>query len=223
MRPRQGVLWGAHGQVEGTRWSPGVVLTSAPRPPPRPPGLGATEPSYSHAATDAPPCLPPRAVPPPPWPTLEPALSPAAGAAGTDPTADGRTHLTDGARRRAPPACIREHPGPPGTPHGHRQPRGSWGRAPQCPRPRARSGICRAAPLWPAGPGVQAGGQGQKSRQGPSGGQPGVRAHASGALLGPGPSPPGSHCQQHPRPPPTRATGCLQESPTALLPNVGGQ
>ncbi|XP_043455016.1 low-density lipoprotein receptor-related protein 3 isoform X2 [Prionailurus bengalensis] len=168
---------------------------SASQPPPHPPGLGATEPSHSHAETDAQARLPPRALPPPPRPPLEPALSPAAGTAGTDPTADRCAHLTDGAGGRAPPACTGDHPRSPSTPHGHRQSCSGWGWAPQCPRPCIRGGICCAAPLGPAGPRVQAGGQGQKGLQGLFGGQPGPCRSASGALLGPGPSPPGSHCQ----------------------------
>lgn len=209
-------MWGATAASLGrTSWPS--------QPPPHPPGLGATEPSHSHAETDAQARLPPRALPPPPRPHLEPALSPTAGTAGTDPTADRCAHLTDRAGRRAPPACTRDHPRAPSSPHGHRQPRGGWGWAPQCPRPRARGGLCCANPLWPAGPRVQAGGQGQKGLQGLFSGQPGPCGHTSGALLGPGPSAPGSHCQQHPGAPPTRATGCLQEPPTAFLPNVGGQ
>ncbi|XP_033269678.2 low-density lipoprotein receptor-related protein 3 isoform X3 [Orcinus orca] len=106
---------------------------SASQPPPHPPGLGATEPSHGHAATDAPARLPPRALPPPPRPPLEPALSPTAGTARTDPAADGCAHLTDGAGRRAPPAGTGGWPRPPGTPNRHRQPRGSRGGAPRRP------------------------------------------------------------------------------------------
>ncbi|XP_057348833.1 low-density lipoprotein receptor-related protein 3 isoform X2 [Manis pentadactyla] len=196
---------------------------SAAQPPPHPPGLGATEPSHSHAATDAPTRLPPRAFPPSPRPPLEPAVSPATGTTRTDPTVDRCAHLANSAGRRAPPTCIRGCPGPPGTPSGHRQPRGSWGWVPRHPWPHTRGGTFCANPLRTAGPGEQTGRQGQKGLQEPHGGQPSPCRNTSGALLSPGLSPPSPRCQQHSRPPPTRATGCLQEPPTTLLPNAGGQ
>ncbi|XP_045387720.1 low-density lipoprotein receptor-related protein 3 isoform X2 [Lemur catta] len=101
---------------------------SASQPPPRPAGLGATEPAHGHAATDAPACFPQGALPPPPGSPLEPPLSPATGAPRPDPAADRCENLTDSAGRRAPAARTRGGSGPPSTPYGHRQPPGSWGR-----------------------------------------------------------------------------------------------
>lgn len=70
----------------------GLVPTLAAPPPS---GFSATEPSHSHATTDASACLPQGAISSQTGPPLEQALPPATGTSRPDPTADGRPYLTD--------------------------------------------------------------------------------------------------------------------------------
>lgn len=70
----------------------GLVPTLAA---PLPSGFSATEPSHSHATTDASACLPQGAISSQTGPPLEQALPPATGTSRPDPTADRRSYLTD--------------------------------------------------------------------------------------------------------------------------------